>query len=139
MKAIRRAIVTLAVAAMGALAIAPAAQAGDGLCASGHMCIYVDLSYDGTMRGFSNNRLSWEGYALNNTATSTSANGGTCSRSYYWDAGNWSGDYFYLNSRTLVGSNYRDPDLRNGAGVGTWSAGHNADDKISSANFSSCA
>ena len=128
-----------AVLAMGAgVSVAPAAQAAAGDCPAGFMCIYVDINYQGTWRGFSNNRLSWEEFWLNNRTSSVSANGKSCSRSYYWDNGDWTGDFFYLNSQTLVGYNYRDPDLRNGAGVGTWSAGNNANDKISSANFSSC-
>ncbi|WP_255432498.1 peptidase inhibitor family I36 protein [Cellulomonas sp. SLBN-39] len=114
--------------------VAPAAQA---VCDAGHMCIYVNNDYSGTMRGFSNSKLSWGGFGLDDKASSASANGTSCSKSYYYDNRDWTGDYFYLNSYTITGANYQDPNLSNGAGYGTW-ATNNANDKISSANFASC-
>ncbi|GIG19695.1 hypothetical protein Cch01nite_04190 [Cellulomonas chitinilytica] len=141
MRILRRAIVTLTVAGFGVLAVAPVAQAYDGLCDSGYMCLYTDAGYGGTLRGFSNSKLSFAGGAwLNDKTSSASANGGSCHRSYYINRDDWvlNDGYFYLNSRQLDNMNYRDPDLTNGAGVGSWAAPANANDQVSSAQFSDC-
>lgn len=56
---------------------------------------------------------------MNNKASSAAANGNLCYRTRFYDyAGGASGSYFELYSQTMVNSNYRDPNLRNGAGIG---------------------
>ncbi|WP_448062439.1 peptidase inhibitor family I36 protein [Cellulomonas hominis] len=120
------------------LGVAPA-QAGTGLCDSGYACVYQDLSYDGGLYGSAQNTTSfWGNLKWNDKATSASVNGAGCRSTRFHEHADSRpyGAYFTLNSRQLVGSNYRDPDLRNGAGYdGT---GVNWNDRISGFQFVDC-
>lgn len=120
---------------------APTAFAGDGLCDRGYTCIYQDLNYDGGVLGSARSSKSlWGNLAWNDKATSVSANGGQCMFSNFYEHASQSngtpyGDSFQMYSRVLVGYNYRDPDLRNGAGNRT---GQDWNDRISGFTFSGC-
>jgi hypothetical protein len=122
-------------AGIGAALPAQAATAGD--CIKGHTCLWMEDSYEGTYIGKSASAASLVGTALNDTASSAEANGGSCSTTYYYDTATESGQYFYLNSKTIVSANYEDPNLTNGAGKGT-NASENWDNRISSYKFSNC-
>lgn len=125
---------------VGAAAPVASAAAGDGLCNLGYNCIYQDLSYQGGVLGSKKASKSLRGNVTwNDKATSVSANGASCRYSNFYEnaqgrAGAPSGDAFQIYSRSLMGYNYRDPDLRNGAGnrTGNW------DDRISGFTFSGC-
>ena len=128
------------VAAIAVVAGAVPASAGTGLCNSGYACGYDHLSYDGAVFGTAQNTSNWGRQGFANRATSVSVNGRTCKYTTFhtsWSA--WtnlpSGDSFRLNSRQLLGTSYRDPDLRNGAGT---SPGRSFDDKIMATQFSGC-
>lgn len=110
------------------------------MCGSGYACGYEHLSFDGGMFGSAMSEFNWGSVGFGNTATSVSANGGSCKYTRYyvsWDPifGKPSGTYFTLNSRQLVGTNYRDPDLRNGAGD---KPGINFNDDIEATKFTGC-
>lgn len=98
------------------------AAAGDGLCDLGFSCIYKDLSYNGGVLGSAQSSKSlWGNLSWNDQATSLSANGQTCKYTNYYEHASDTngapyGDAITMYSRTLMGTNYRDPDLRNGAG-----------------------
>lgn len=138
---VRIALVGLMVAGfVGAVAPGASAAAGDGLCDSGYNCIYKDLSYQGGVLGSKKiSKSLWGNFAWNDKATSVSANGASCRLSNFYENarasdGAPSGDSFQIYSRSLMGSNFRDPDLRNGAGNRT----DNWNDRISGFTFSGC-
>lgn len=69
--------------------------------------------------------------SINNQGKSAAANGATCKKTRFYDYtwGN-SGSFFILHSESIVGTNYRDPDLSNGAGVGDY-AHENWENRVS--------
>lgn len=122
-----------------AMGVTPA-TAGDGLCSTGYVCGYDHPSYDGALFGTQKVTSNWNYQGFGDRASSVSANGATCKYSTFhkdwnilWNAP--SGDSFQLYSRTLLKTNYRDPDLRNGAGN---RPGVDFDDKISGTTFTGC-
>lgn len=127
-------------ALVGALLIgggAGVAQAAT--CNSGFACFFADLSYGGAMVQREARSGNLVGNALNNKATSIATNGKSCYATRFYDAADLKGSYLLLHSEQRKGKNYRDPDLRNGGGIGpekwrTW----NYDDRISGWKFTGC-
>ncbi|AWE43217.1 hypothetical protein DDD63_11210 [Actinobaculum sp. 313] len=114
---------------------APAAQAAPG-CASGWACVWQSYSYTGQWAAAkSDGPLSVtsdkNGVAKTKSASAW-ANGRLCKHSYFQDG---KGKSFRLDSEQLVRTNYRDPNLSNGAGKGTY-AGENWNDRVRSVVFS---
>jgi peptidase inhibitor family I36 len=122
-------------------ATAQSASAGDGLCDLSFSCIYQDLNYDGGVLGSAMSSKSlWGNLKWNDKATSLSANGQQCKYTNYFEhASNTNGapygDAIQMFSRSLMGTNYRDPDLQNGAGNRT---GQDWNDRISGFTHSGC-
>lgn len=118
---------------------ASAAYAGDGLCNAGYMCIYKNEVYD-VVKGTAKSSMDLWGDGWNDIASSVSVNGTSCRYSIFYEhtSGSYGyGETFTMYSRTLMGYNYRDPALSNGAGFdgvneGSW------DNRISYAQFSFC-
>lgn len=114
--------VALTIAALAGSAEVASASVGDGsgLCNSGFACGYADLSYTGTVFGSAKTQFDWNTVGFGDTATSVSANGASCKYTRYWVDTSWlnvpQGTYFVMYSRQMTLENYRDPDLRNGAG-----------------------
>lgn len=105
----------------------PAQAAGD--CKSGYACIWEHDSYSG--RSYGGSVAGPVASTINNMASSASANGARCTTARYYDSGSTnSGSYFDLYSRQLMGYNYRDPNLTNGAGYGPY-ATQNWDNRVS--------
>lgn len=124
-----------------ALPVATAAQAGDGLCASGYACGYDSISYDGAAMGTQKGSSNWANNGFSDRADSASTNGAACKYTDFYDT--WglldsvpSGMLFTLYSRQKVGSNYRDPNLSNGAGFN--SAGTDIRNRIGASVFWGC-
>jgi hypothetical protein len=99
-------------------------------------CFWTDASYSGTARGSSYTKYSAAGYWFNDTASSASANGGSCAETNFYKDDGWQGDYFTLYSQTLRGQNYKDPWLGNGVGYN--GVGVNWNDKVTSIMFTHC-
>lgn len=121
----RRTTRTLTAAVLGAALIGTAAtvaEAHDGLCDLGYSCVYQDLNYGGSLYGSAKNSVTfWGSLTWNDKATSVSANGKQCRQTRYYEhaadsKGVLNGAYLTLNSRHWSSSNYRDGDLRDGAG-----------------------
>lgn len=127
-------------AILSTLAISGAAiSAQAATCQSGYACFFADLSYTGTRWTKAANSGNLRGSAANNQATSIAANGGQCYATRFYDSGDLGGSYLILWSEQIKGSNYRDPDLRNGAGVGPAAyRTMNYDDRISGWKFTGC-
>lgn len=97
-----------------------AAQAVPGKCDLGYSCLWMERTYEGTSYGTERSKTKvadWL-YKLGNSA---GANGRACDHTRYYESwsyttGNPSGKYFTLYSEHRIGSNYRDPNLSNGAG-----------------------
>ena len=105
------------------------ASAGTGACQLGYACIWEHNDYEGLSYGKRYNGPVVS--SINNMASSATANGNLCHRTRYYDyAGGPSGSYFELYSQTMVNSNYRDPNLRNGAGIGAY-RDQNWNDRVS--------
>jgi len=103
---------------------APAAQAAPG-CTLGWACVWRDANYGGPWAaapadGFLS-KASDKGGTAKYQSNSAWANGNACHRTSF-RTGSRNGDkFFILDSETRVGSNYRDPNLANGAGRGDYS------------------
>jgi hypothetical protein len=135
---------------VGALAVTVAfvgvgiAPASAYTCNSGMMCLWKDRSYSGTIIGRSGTVGSLGGTALDNAASSAATNGKSC-RKTWWAGGytnpTWDAYGFALWSEQLTGSNYRDPNLSNGAGFyedAPRGYNQNMEDYISSWQFIDC-
>ncbi len=137
-----RARLALGVLLLAGLSVTGAgvAQASDGLCASGYACGYDGYSYGDPYYGTSYTERNWNLASFGNVAGSVSANGASCKYTRYYKSWNYItnhvyGDYFTMYSRQLMGYNYRDPNLTNGAGydgTGNW------DNTIEGTLFTGC-
>ncbi len=112
--------ITFIGAIIGIALVAPTvpAVAGTEDCMKGYACQWTGLNYDGSGYGSAREYGLW---SPRNVARSVAANGGECKETWFYKSWNFStgypyGDYFRLNSKSLTGTNFRDPDLRNGAG-----------------------
>ncbi len=115
------------------------ASAGTENCSRGYACGWDSLTYEGTSFGSTYTEGWWSPFL--NRASSVAANGTTCKSTRFYKSwnhmtGHVYGDYFTLHSKTLVGSNFRDPDLRNGAGDRTGETGW--DNTIEATKFVLC-
>lgn len=120
----------IAVTALGsALATATTATAGSGGCTLGYACLWEHRDYEGKSYG-----KQYDGpvvSTMTNKASSAAANGNQCHMARFYDAATGpTGAYFELYSETRMDRNYRDPNLRNGAGVGPY-AKQNWNDRVS--------
>lgn len=135
-------LVVVGVLAIGITApLAGAAQAGTGLCNSGFACGYDKTNYDGDMYGTAKNSYDWKLVGFANRADSVSVNGASCKYTDFYDTWHWwdtapIGKLFTLYSRQLMGSNYRDPNLANGAGYN--SSGKDIRNRIDATVFWGC-
>jgi|GEM_PF-6617687 len=134
-KTARRLAAALAAAGLALAGTATAAQAAT--CNSGYACFFSDLSYGGPLVQRSASQGNLEGNALNNEATSIATNGSSCTATRFFDASTLTGSYLILDSEEKVGSNFQDPDLRNGGGRGDYSA-WDYNDRISGWQFANC-
>lgn len=108
--------------------VAPA-WAGSGACQRGYACLWEDGDYEGLSYGKQYNGTVVS--TMNNKASSATANGNLCLRTRFYDnSGGPSGSYFELYSQTQMATNYRDPNLKNGAGLGPYK-GQNWDNRVS--------
>ncbi|WP_157607421.1 hypothetical protein [Sanguibacter suarezii] len=129
---------TLGIAGIGS------AQAATG-CTKGFACLWENINYNasGTAKEWGNsvNAGTYSPFSTvtgyRDIASSAWANGGQCRYTYWYVDPSQSGDYFYLNSQTAVGSGYKDSYLGDGAGFGPH-ATKNFNDNISSFQFSGC-
>ncbi len=102
---------------------APAAQAAPS-CASGWACVWQSYSYTGQWAANDRDgalRITSDKAGVAKTKSNSAwANGKVCSSTYFRDRQpkDKNGNYFTLNSQQVVNSNYRDPNLSNGAGTG---------------------
>ncbi|WP_338022167.1 peptidase inhibitor family I36 protein [Arcanobacterium pluranimalium] len=122
--------------------VAPIASAGTGNCKAGASCLWTQNDYNGGF-AYNEDHSSPVYSGINNRANSVVANGASCPVTAFYDYrdGN-SGSYFMLYSRTRIGSNYQDPNLSNGAGVGPeeypeW-ASENWSNRISRVTYMHC-
>ncbi|WP_231957959.1 peptidase inhibitor family I36 protein [Arcanobacterium haemolyticum] len=123
----------MAVLALGGtsfVATIPAAEASDSSCPVGASCVWTGKGYTG-IKGRNYDHSSPVHESINNQGKSAAANGATCKKTRFYDYtwGN-SGSFFILHSESIVGTNYRDPDLSNGAGVGDY-AHENWENRVS--------
>lgn len=111
-----------AVAAVGIMiGVAVPAGAADAPCDSGYACGWDGTSYSSTFFGTAHTKTRWSLQGFANKAESAAANGASCTQTRFYKSWNIItndvyGDYFTLYSRTLLGYNYQDPNLSNGAG-----------------------
>ena len=105
-------------------------------CPVGYACTWQNEHYNGR-HWFQSNHEQVTPDGMNNKASSAAANGSTCSITKFFDNTSPSGAYFYLHSAYLVGGNYQDPKLSNGAGKGP-QAKQNWDKRISYIQFGEC-
>ena len=123
----------MAVLALGGtsfVATIPAAEASDSSCPFGASCVWTGKGYTGIKgRNYDNSSPVHE--SINNQGKSAAANGGSCWATKFYDY-TWasSGSYFVLYSKTIAKTNYQDPDLSNGAGVGDY-AHENWENRVS--------
>lgn len=108
------------------------ASAGSGGCQLGYASYWEYNDFNGRSGG--NHYDGPVVASLNNKTNAVSANGKTCSITRYYDRSDRTGAYFIMNSETAAGYNYRDPNLGNGAGFGSWS-NENWTNRISSVEF----
>ncbi|WP_125774610.1 hypothetical protein [Antribacter gilvus] len=147
-RAARMSLATFAgVALMAGIGAAPASAA----CAVGTACLWTNNDYQagwGIKYGMSANMGSLWDSGIYHSASSGHANGGSCAATRFY-SGVTSGqayyddDFFVLNSQTLVGGNYRDPNFSNGAGLnangtGGGKAAWNWNDAVGSWWFTAC-
>lgn len=126
MKKAMRVLAAVVLAAGAGLVPAAGAQAA-GDCWSGYACGYEHLDYTGAVYGTALTTQRWSSGDFANVATGASANGASCKATRFYRSYDYTklqpyGDYFTLQSQQRVGSNWKDPDLRNGAGgsSGDW-------------------
>lgn len=127
--------VSVGIAALAVVGLAAPASAAED-CKVGYWCGWVDINYSGQVRGSSYNKYAAEGAWINNKMSSASANGKSCWYTYFYDAGDWTGAHYTLYSKTGMGYNFKDPDLRNGAGFD--GSNTNWNDRVSSVQFGYC-
>jgi hypothetical protein len=129
------------IAALAAsVVLASPASAGAGLCNSGYVCGYDLTNYDGRLFGTAQSSSNWHLQGAADMATSVSVNGASCRYAVFytdWNAvsNTASGTTFQLNSRQLVGTDYRDANLANGAGN---RLGVDLSNKVSWTKFTGC-
>lgn len=122
------------------LGVSSAAIAGTENCSAGYSCLWSGTSYDGSVYGTARNATEVADW-LREDGESASANGASCKSTRFYDKWSWvsgapAGSYFTLDSKTLVGSNYRDPNLANG--VGYDGAGINWANKVGAVKHVAC-
>lgn len=132
--------VLLALATVGGVAQSASAATAP----SGYACGY-DLNQGWSAGGdyycTQKNMSNWWGTGMNNRSSSAAANGASCKYTRYYKSWDFTtdsvyGSYFTLYSEQLMGSNYRDPDLSNGAGFD--GAGQNFNNTIEGTWFTGC-
>ncbi|MBI9115721.1 peptidase inhibitor family I36 protein [Sanguibacter suaedae] len=138
MKLLKRSLVALLASGLVAMTGTTSASAATGDCASGYACVWEHPQFGGRYFGTAKSKAALT--SLINVASSAAANGASCRYTRFYDDRTLnnepSGSYFTLYSKQLMGSNYRDPDLRNGAGLD--GAGRNFDDTIEGVWFTGC-
>ncbi|WP_250442643.1 peptidase inhibitor family I36 protein [Actinotalea sp. C106] len=117
----KRAAAAAALALGLAVGIGSPASAAVAPCPSGYACGWDSTSYSGTYFASALNKTNWGRQGFGNRAESAAANGASCQFTRFYKSWNIVtndvyGDYFTLYSRQLLGSNYQDPNLSNGAG-----------------------
>lgn len=93
-------------------------------CALGWGCIWKNNNYGGTW-----DARQYNGVVSMTTSNSAWANGNSCHRTSFRTGPFDNNPYFILDSQTRIGTNYRDPNLANGAGTGPYN-GQNWKDRI---------
>lgn len=131
MKFLKRTLVAL-IATGFVLAWSAPAQAGTENCSTGWSCVWEHKVYEGKVGAVTLNKNVVP--YVSNMGSSAAANGQTCRSTRFYETWsvwnqNVSGSYFTLDSKVLVGSNYRDPNLSNGAGYD--GVGQNWEDRVS--------
>lgn len=124
-----------------ALPAATAANAGDGLCASGYACGYDSVDYNGDYYGTAKDSFDWALVGFSDRADSASVNGRVCKYTDFYDTWHsWDsapiGKLFTLYSRQIMKSNYRDRDLSKGAGYN--SSGTDIRNRVGATVFWGC-
>ncbi|WP_338022247.1 peptidase inhibitor family I36 protein [Arcanobacterium pluranimalium] len=113
------------------------ANAGNANCQLGASCLWTYNDYNGGF-AYNEDHSSPVYSGIDNRANSVVANGASCSITLFYDSRFVNeGPYFYLFSRTLMGYNYQDPNLSNGAGYGDY-AGQNWSNRISRITYGGC-
>lgn len=138
MRRIRVVVLSLICSVGAIVGVAAPSYAGTEDCMKGWACIWEDRSYEGSSYGTSWTVKYFD--KLRNKASSAAANGASCSATtFYTDwnifSGGVKGHSFTLNSKTLIGHGFRDPNLSNGAGRST----RNFEDDLESLQFTGCA
>lgn len=133
----RLALAAVLLASMGLVGVGSAQAAGG--CTKGFACLWAGRSYTGTTWGNSNNSGTFDMWSTgsNDVASSAWANGGTCRYTTWYINGGQTGNWFYLQSQSIFGAGYSDPNLSNGAGYGQYNT-QNFEDKLSSYKYSGC-
>ena len=136
-KSIGAVLATLAVSSTGLIALAPIASAGVENCQLGAACLWSDYDFNG-FKAWNEDPESQVHPSIDNKSKSAAANGASCSATYFYDFYRGrTGSYFILNSKTRIGTNFRDPDLSNGAGIGKYRY-QNWENRVSNITFSDC-
>lgn len=84
-------------------------------CALGWACIWKNSNYGGTW-----DANQYDGIVSMTTSNSAWANGNSCYRTSFRTGPFDYNPYFILDSQTKIKTNYRDPNLTNGAGTGPY-------------------
>ncbi|TBW20871.1 hypothetical protein EZJ44_08055 [Arcanobacterium bovis] len=136
-RSLKASIAAVTLAATSLVVAAPIASAGTGACPLGASCVWIHYNYDG-IAGENYSHSSPVHASRDNNTKSAAANGKSCYATHFYDYrwGN-SGSYFTLYSKYMKGSNYQDPNLSNGAGVGPY-ANENWADRISRVTYDGC-
>jgi len=117
------------------------ASAAPGVCSSGYSCVWYYSHYNTLVGSGAESAVSLNSgnfpAAIANKSNSAWANGGSCNYTEFWTQYLQAGSKFTLYSQTRLGSNYRDPQLSNGAGFD--GAGINFANDIASYRFTGCA
>ena len=114
----------------------PATAVNTGDCPKGYWCAWWDIGYSNLLGQRSETTWNMSPTA-NDQASAIAANGGFCKATRFYEHTNRGGKYIELYSQSLKGTNYKDPDLRNGAGISPY-ATENWNDRISSVMFTQC-
>lgn len=113
-------VAVLALGATGFVATIPVAEAVGSNCPPSASCVWTG-SYYTQIRGENYDNSSPVHPSINNRGNSAAANGASCWATRFYD-NTWasSGSYFTLYSERIVGTNYRDSSLGDGAGTGPY-------------------
>lgn len=93
-------------------------------CALGWGCLWQGSNYSGKWAA-----NQYDGFVNTTVSNSAWANGNSCHRTSFRTGSGSTNHFFILDSQTRIGSNYRDPNLSNGAGRGQYS-GENWKDRV---------